>query len=108
MPLPPKIALPTIEGFKEALPLFGIPYFLMLFIIHALGTFSGGLVAALIAVRYKISFALVVGFSFLIGSMIIILSQPFPAWFGIVDIGLAYVPFSYLGWRLAVKLGPTD
>ncbi|QDH79835.1 hypothetical protein FKX85_12645 [Echinicola soli] len=108
VPLPTEMDFTTMEGLKTALPLFEIGHFMIPFIAHAMGTLSGALVAALIAVSHKISFALMVGFCFLLGGMITIILLPLPSWFGILDIGLAYVPFAYLGWRLAVKWGSTD
>ncbi|AWW32098.1 hypothetical protein DN752_19235 [Echinicola strongylocentroti] len=105
---PAEMDLTTMENLKMALPLFEIRHFLIPFIAHAISTLAGSLLTALIAVSHKISYALIVGFCFMIGGMITIILLPLPAWFGILDIGLAYMPFAYLGWRLAVKGSPTD
>ena len=104
IPPPEGAVTNTTEGLQEALHLFEPKHFLMPFLAHALGTFVGALMAALIALKHKVKFALVIGCIFLIGGVMMVFMLPSPVWFTIVDISLAYIPTAYIGGLLAVKL----
>lgn len=90
----------TSEGLKAAMHLFEPKHFLMPFLAHALGTFVGALVAALIAANHKMKFALGIGVFFLAGGIASVFMLPSPLWYSVVDLGLAYLPMAYLGGRL--------
>ena len=75
--------------------------FLMPFLAHALGTLTGAFIAAKIAATYKLPIALSIGFLFLIGGIQMANILPAPLWFNIADLGFAYIPMGYLGYRLA-------
>ena len=93
----------TMEGLKAALPLFEPRHFIMPFLAHALGTLVGAILAALIAVDKKMRFALVIGFLFLIGGIMNVISLPSPIWFTILDLGLAYLPMAFIGGRIGQR-----
>ena len=93
----------TMEGLKAALPLFEPRHFIMPFLAHALGTLVGAILAALIAVDKKMRFALVIGFLFVIGGIMNVISLPSPIWFTILDLGLAYLPMAFIGGRIGQR-----
>jgi hypothetical protein len=94
---PPEGAImTTTEGLKEALHLFEPKHFLMPFLAHALGTLVGAFVAALIALKHKVRFALGIGCIFLVGGIMMTFMLPSPVWFTVVDLSLAYIPTAYL------------
>lgn len=102
---PPEGAImTTTEGLKEALHLFQPKHFLMPFLAHALGTLFGAFITALIVLKHKIWFALVIGCAFLIGGVMMVFMLPSPVWFTVVDLSLAYIPMAYLGGRFAIKI----
>lgn len=103
IPPPQGADLTTMEGLKASMHLFTPINFLMPFLAHALGTFVGALLAALIAATHKMNMALVVGVLFMIGGIINVALLPAPMWFNVVDLVGAYIPMAYLGGRLAMK-----
>lgn len=104
IPPPDGADITTMEGLKESIHLFQPKHFIFPFLAHALGTLVGALIAALIAKTHKMKFALGVGFFFLIGGIINISMLPGPTWFSILDIACAYIPMSWLGWRIANRI----
>ena len=103
IPPPVGVDVTTMEGLKASMHLFQPRHFIMPFLAHALGTMVGALIAALIAVTYKMNCAIVVGVLFLIGGIANVFMLPSPTWFAIVDIAGAYIPMAYIGGKLAVK-----
>jgi hypothetical protein len=92
--------LTTMEGLKAAMPLMQPKHFLLPFLAHALGTFTGALLTAYIAANRKMLFALVISIVFLIGGITNIFMLPSPTWFTIVDLAGAYIPMGYLAGKL--------
>jgi hypothetical protein len=72
----------------------------MPWLAHALGTFVGAILAALIAVGNKMRAAMIVSVLFLIGGIINVYMLPAPMWFNATDLLLAYLPMGYLGGKL--------
>jgi hypothetical protein len=95
--------LTTMEGLKASMPLMHTKHFLMPFLAHALGTFTGSLLTAYLAANRKMIFALVVSIVFLIGGITNIFLLPSPTWFTIVDLVGAYIPMGYLAAKLVVR-----
>ena len=57
---------------------------------------------ALIAASHKLGVAFSIGALFLIaGSYMVYLISSSPLWFSALDLCVAYLPMSWLGWRLA-------
>jgi hypothetical protein len=101
---PPEGAdITTMEGLKESMHLFGPEHFIMPFLAHALGTFAGALLAALIAANHKMYFALGIGVFFLAGGIGNTFLLPSPTWFTILDLLVAYIPMSYLAGKIVIK-----
>lgn len=103
IPPPNGADVTTAEGLKAAMHLFQPKHFLMPFLAHALGTFVGAMIAALIAANRKMIFAMVIGGFFLVGGIANVLMLPSPLWFTIVDLAGAYIPMAYLAAKLAEK-----
>lgn len=95
--------LTTMEGLLAAMEYFEPKHFLMPFLAHAIGTLVGAMLAAMIAIKNKLYFALGIGAFFFLGGLINVVILPSPVWFALVDLGLAYFPMAYLGYRLGVK-----
>jgi hypothetical protein len=91
----------TSEGLAASMHLFQPKHFLMPFLAHAIGTFAGALVAALIAATHKMKFALGIGIFFMVGGIVSVLTLPSPAWFTVADLVCAYIPMGYLAGKLA-------
>ena len=102
---PPESAdLTTIEGLKSAMPNMKAIHFLMPFLAHAIGTFVGSFLAALLANKQKMRFAMVIGLFFLAGGIAYYIMLPSPFWFISLDATFAYIPMGYLAGKLAIKL----
>ena len=101
IPPPEGSDLTTMEGLKAAMHLFEPQHFIFPFLAHALGTFVGAFLAALIAATHKMKFAFAIGFFFLIGGIYMVVLLPSPLWFNILDIAVAYIPMAWLGGKLA-------
>lgn len=103
VPYPPGTDLSTPEGVAAAIPLFKPINFLMPFLAHALGTFVGALVTALIAATRKMRLALVIGIVNLIGGISAVYMIPAPMWFNVLDLVVAYLPMAFIAGWLATR-----
>ena len=103
IPPPDGADVTTTEGLKASMHLFQPRHFIFPFLAHAIGTFTGAIVAALLAATYKMTFALGIGILFLIGGIASVFMLPSPAWFTMLDLGVAYIPMAYLAGKLVVK-----
>ncbi len=101
IPPPEGADISTTEGLKESIHLFKPINYLMLFLAHALGTLVGTFLAAKIAASHKMTFALVIGFFFLIGGISMVFMVPSPTWFNFLDLIIAYIPMAWIGGKLA-------
>jgi len=103
IPPPDGADLTTMEGLKTSMHLMQPQHFIMPFLAHALGTFVGALLAAVIASNHKMKFALGIGAWFMLGGIINIFMLPSPTWFTILDLACAYIPMSYLAGKLMTR-----
>ena len=103
IPPPEGTDLKTLEGLLAAMPLMEPKHFLMPFLAHAFGTLVGAILAASMAVNYKMRFAMIIGICFLVAGIMNVFMLPSPVWFTIVDLGFAYIPMAYLGGRIALR-----
>ncbi|WP_317129919.1 hypothetical protein [Psychroflexus aestuariivivens] len=83
------------------MPLFETKHFLFPFLAHALGTFVGAFIAALVAGSRKKLIAMIIGVFFMVGGIANIYMLPSPMWFSVIDLVLAYLPMAYFGAKLA-------
>ncbi|QJP34846.1 hypothetical protein F0365_10800 [Nonlabens sp. Ci31] len=97
------IDINDMNAYASIMPTLEAHYFLFPFLGHAIGTFIGALVAAVIPVSYKMKFALGIGCFFLLGGIYMNYLLPGPTWFTVADIVLAYIPMAWLGGKLALK-----
>lgn len=93
----------TMEGLIESMHLFEPKHFIFPFLAHALGTIAGAFLTAMIAANHQLKLAFVIGVFFLAGGIYMIMVLPSPAWFTVLDLGGAYIPMAYFGWRLAIS-----
>ena len=107
IPPPAGVDVSSTESLKESMHLFGPENFIFPFLAHALGTFAGAFIAALIAANHKMKFALAIGFFFLAGGIASVVMLPSPVWFTILDLGAAYLPMAYMAGKLVInRTGP--
>ena len=98
---PPEGVNPSdMESLKASMHLFEPKHFLMPFLAHAFGTLVGAFVAGLIAINHRLKISLAIGLFFMLGGITNILLLPSPFWFTITDLTLAYIPMSWLGYKL--------
>ena len=100
IPPPQDADITTMEGLKSTMHLFEPKHFIFPFLAHALGTFIGAIIAAIIAATHKIKFAVAIGAFFLIGGIVNVMMLPSPIWFTILDLGAAYIPMGLIAGKL--------
>lgn len=105
IPPPHGADVTTMEGLKASMHLFEPKHFLFPFLAHALGTLVGAAVAALIAASRKFQLAMTIGAVFLAGGLASVLMLPSPIWFSALDLGGAYLPMAWIGWKLGARKG---
>ncbi|MBL7914776.1 MAG: hypothetical protein JNL49_06985 [Bacteroidia bacterium] len=103
IPPPEGADVTTPEGLKASIHLFEPKHFLMPFLAHAMGTFVGALVAALIAANRKMLFAIIIGLFNLTGGIVAVSMIPAPMWFNVTDLALAYIPMAVAGGKLGSR-----
>jgi hypothetical protein len=96
IPQPEGADVTTMEGLVATIHLFEPKHFIMPFLAHALGTFSGSLIAASLVKINRLRVAFMVGIGFLVGGIIASIQIPSPLWFLALDLIVAYLPMSYL------------
>ena len=101
IPPPEGVDPSNMESIKANMHLYQPIHFLMPFLAHAIGTLVGAYACARIAASHKMKFALLIGLFFLIGGIQMVVLLPSPTWFSVVDLGLAYIPMAFLGYKLA-------
>ena len=105
IPPPEGVNAADMESIKASMHLYQPIHFLFPFLAHAIGTFVGALLAALIAGTHKMKFALGIGAFFLIGGITSYFMISSPVWFGIVDILGAYIPMAWIAGAIILKRG---
>ncbi|WP_394774995.1 hypothetical protein [Flavobacterium sp.] len=103
IPAPHGADVTTIEGLKATMHLFEPKHFIFPFVAHALGTFAGAAVTALIAANNKMRLALAIGAFFLLGGIVNVCTLPSPIWYNVIDLLFAYLPMAYLGKKLVTS-----
>jgi hypothetical protein len=103
IPPPEGADITSMEGLTASMHLFEPKHFLFPFLAHALGTFAGACLAALITTSNKIRVVMIISCFFLVGGIVNVLSLPSPLWFSLIDLAGAYIPMGYLGFLLVSK-----
>jgi choline-glycine betaine transporter len=102
IPPPAGVDLTTTEGLLAAMPMMEPRHFLMPWLAHALGTLLSAFVACRLANNHFRRISIGLGVWNMVGGLLMIIAVPGPLWFTLIDIVLAYLPFGWLGGRLAV------
>src|SRR5262245_23878367 len=84
------------QSLSKSMHLFEPKHFVFPFLAHALGTWTGALLAFLIAASYRSVFAYAIGVAFLAGGIAAAFMIPAPVWFIILDLAAAYLPMAWL------------
>ena len=103
IPAPAGADLTTEEGLIKAMALMQPRHFIMPFLAHALGTFSGALLCTALAVSFRFYMVMLIASLFFVGGIYMVLLLPSPLWFNLTDLLLAYFPMAYLGYFLLRK-----
>ena len=104
IPPPAGVDVNSAEGLSKAMHLFEPRHFIMPFLAHAVGTFTGALAAYLIATSYKAQIAYVIGTVFLCGGVAASFMVPAPTWFIALDLLVAYLPAAWLGVQIGTRM----
>ena len=103
IPAPVGSNLKTEEGLKAAMAIMEPKHFIMPFLAHAFGTLIGAFLVTFFTKDRKFFRALLVGFLFFLGGAWMVFELPSPLWFDAVDLGLAYIPMAWIGYKLALR-----
>lgn len=106
VPLPEGVDPTDAASIAANIDRFGPEHFLAPWLAHAANSFIGGLVAALVAIRHRMRFALGIAAFTMLGGIANAFTLPAPAWFIAADLLLAYLPMGWLAGRLALALRP--
>jgi hypothetical protein len=90
-----------MEALAAVMPTLPFKFMIFPFLAHALGTLVGAVIATKIAANHPLKFALAIGGLFFIGGVMVSFMIPAPLWFTIADLGIAYIPMAWLGYKLA-------
>lgn len=101
IPPPPGVDVTDMESLKAALPLFQPQHFIFPFLAHALGTLVAAFVAAKMARTHALKLAIGISLFFMLGGLINVIMLSSPAWFAVLDLGGAYLPMGWFGYKLA-------
>jgi hypothetical protein len=99
IPPPNGVDVSNIESIKTNIHLYKPIHFLFPFLAHALGTFSGTVLAIKISKQTKIAY--MVALVFLYAGISMITQVPSPMWFTVLDLGLAYIPMAWLATKIS-------
>lgn len=92
IPPPDGADVTTMEGLMASMHLFEPKHFIMPFLAHSFGTFSGAFLASKIASSHEMKFALLIGIVFLANGIINVVPLPSPLWFSVFNFVYNYYP----------------
>jgi hypothetical protein len=101
--LPEGVDFSDGEKLKSGIKLLETKHYIIPFMAHALGSFSGSIVAGLMAKRNQFRVAISVSFAYLLGGIAMVFSLDTPLWYDIVDLLFAYLPLGYLAGRIVTR-----
>lgn len=101
IPFPEGYNADDLDSMKASFHLLETKHFIMPWFAHALGTLAGAIVVTKMAKSQQLVFSMIIGCLFLAGGTIMVMELPSPMWFNIADLGFAYIPMAWLGYRLA-------
>jgi len=106
IPLPDGLSGNTPEALASAIPLMGTEHFLFPFLAHAGGSLASAFLATVISRNRHFWFPALFGALFMAGVIYMAVILPGAFWFEAVDLGLAYIPMAWFGYRLALRSTP--
>jgi hypothetical protein len=101
---PPGVDLTTEEGLIHGMSQMQPQHFLFPYLAHAIGTLVAAVFIALLARSQNFRLSMIPGFAFLIGGIMMVMMLPSPLWFDALDLIGAYIPMSYAGYTIAMKI----
>lgn len=87
----------SMESLKKSIHKFSFIHFVFPFLAHAIGTFVGAMVVALIDRKRSHITVYLIGLLFFIGGLMMVIQLPAPFTFEFVDLVFAYFPMAWLG-----------
>lgn len=105
-PFPPGLDVNDREAMRAHLAAQPPGAYLLVLAAHAVGSFVGGAVTAIVSRRKAYDRALVIGLLLMVAGMMTLLSMPHPTWFALADVVL-YVPLALVGCFVAGSLWDT-
>lgn len=103
MPPPAGFDTTSMEALASTIHLLRPLDFIVPFLAHAIGPFAGVLAAMFIASSSRKMIAIILGVLFLAGGIAANIMIPAPMWYRIVDLLFAYVPTTFLAWKVSGK-----
>ena len=101
-PIPQGVNLKNKEDLIAMINGMPLGAFCFILLGYAFGSFSGGLVAAMLSTEKRIRTSLIVGTVVMLGGVMNIIMIPHPMWFTIATF-FAYLPFAYLAGYIVQK-----
>jgi len=101
---PAGVDMTTEAGLKAGMQLMQPQHFLFPYLAHAFGTMVAAFIITILARSNHFKLAMIPGFAFLIGGIMMVMMLPSPLWFDTLDLIGAYIPMAYLGHRLGKKI----
>lgn len=102
-PLPEGVDPSNLESIAANIHRYDTGNFMTVFFAHALGTFVASFLIARFAASQHRRLALIPGFFFLIGGIMMTRMLDAPTWFDALDLLVAYLPMAFLGYLLGRK-----
>lgn len=107
LPPPPGVEVNDIASINAHISEYSVMQLMAPFLAHALGTLVGALVTVKLAASRHLILAFAIGaFNLLGGIMAVRMIPNSPMWFNVLDLGLAYLPMSWLGNKIATQSRP--
>jgi hypothetical protein len=105
-PPPPGFDYKNKEAMLELIRSMPAGAWMFLILSYVTGSFGGGFVGARVADSHKIRVSLIVGVIAMAAGIMNLFQFEHPVWFAILSM-LIYVPFAWLGGRLAINNSKT-
>lgn len=101
-PPPEGVDINDINSINDNLHRYSTFQLMMPFIAHAGGTLAGCITASKIASSHKLLIVMILAAVHFSGGVLMIsMLSNSPMWFNILDLGLAYFPMAFIGYKLA-------
>jgi len=99
IPFPDRYDMTSMKSMQATINLLLPKNYIMPWIAHAAGTFTGTLITFNLAKTYKFHLAITVCVFYLMCGIYMVVKIPSPIWFNVLDLGLAYIPMVWVVQR---------